>query len=76
MAAILNVDASLRVKMGLTAFVMAGKSCFCKNKVKLCKKLQIQRQYLGIGGQFIAQGSQNSLNLLLLLDLQGAQLII
>ena len=64
MAAVLNVDTPLGVKMGLTAFVMAGKSCFCKNKVELCEKLQIQSQYFGIGSQFVAQGRQNSLKFL------------
>ena len=76
MASVLDVNASLSVELRFTALEMAGQGSFCEDKVQPGQDLQVDGQLCGVRRKLIAQISQNSFDLLLLLNFQGAQFVV
>ena len=76
MAAVLDIDVMVPVEHRGAALVVSGQGRLREYKIQVGEDVQVRPQLLLIGGQLIAQICQDGLNLLLLLDLQSAQVVV
>jgi hypothetical protein len=64
------------VECGCTSLIAAGKHGFREDEVQRSQRPVVYHQFLTIGGRLVAKFGQDRFDLLLLADLQLAQLII
>ena len=76
MTPVFDVNSTVLIQAGLTAFIMTGQGSFGKDKIQAGENLQIQRQAFGVRGKLIAQIREHSFDFFMLLNLQGTQLIV
>ena len=75
-APVLDIDVAVAVKYRRAALVVPGEGSLGEDKVQVSEDVQIVPQLLLVRRQLVAQICQHSLDLLLLLDLQGAQVVV
>ena len=70
------MDISPVIEHRRTALVVACQPGLCKDEIQLCQQFLVHPEFFAVRGGLVAQGCKDSLDFLLLLDFQFADLIV